>query len=261
MIVELFSKGNIILCNEDYSIISVAERQLWSSRKIIPGETYAFPLKKCDFYSVSEGELLGLLSSSNKDSLVKALAMDLGLGGVYSEEVCLISGANKNTPPVMVDRAICRSIICSIQELVGRGRQPAVVYDGSSAFNCIPFMLKVYEGKVLRQFESYCDALDFYYCNEFRPLSRQEVRIGEIRRIIGEQESMISRILDEIDGNRQKGDLIYANYQLVKEVIDEIGKARKAHSWAEIRRRLSGHGIIKDVDESVAAVVIELGDQ
>ena len=40
-----------------------------------------------------------MLNKTNKESLVKALATDLGLGGKYAEQLCEISGIDKNHLP------------------------------------------------------------------------------------------------------------------------------------------------------------------
>ena len=49
LIVELFSKGNIVVCDEDYNIFSAMETQIWSDRSIKAKEIYKYPKREYDF--------------------------------------------------------------------------------------------------------------------------------------------------------------------------------------------------------------------
>src|SRR4030042_586488 len=46
LIFELFSKGNIVLCKEDYTIIATLEVQRWSKRTVKLGVRYEYPKKE-----------------------------------------------------------------------------------------------------------------------------------------------------------------------------------------------------------------------
>lgn len=258
LIFELFSKGNIVLCRGDYSIIAVAERQLWSDRKIVPGSAYGFPKKKHDFYEISHVQLAGMLGSSSRDSVVKSLAMDLGLGGVYAEEVCILSSVDKLKRPQLVDEGEAKSIEGAIRRIVGMKIEPQVAYDGSDAVNVVPFGLEFYRSYGRKPFGSFSKALDYYYSHEFREPSSLDRKEAVIRRIISEQEEMIGQIERDIAENTAKADAIYHNYAVVREIIVELNKARKKFGWKEIKERLKGHAVVKEVDESAGRVVVEL---
>ncbi len=49
LIIELFSKGNIIVTDEQYLIIGVLEQQTWKDRTLKPGEKYIFPAAAVDW--------------------------------------------------------------------------------------------------------------------------------------------------------------------------------------------------------------------
>lgn len=46
LILELFAKGNIILCEKDYKIIKAMRKEEWKDRKLEMGEIYKFPSSK-----------------------------------------------------------------------------------------------------------------------------------------------------------------------------------------------------------------------
>ncbi len=52
--------------------------------------------------------------------------------------------------------------------------------------------------------------------------------------------------------------MIYQNYNLIKEIIEEINKATKKYTWKEIKERLKGHKIVKEINPKDKTVVLEL---
>ena len=76
--------------------------------------------------------------------------------------------------------------------------------------------------------------------------------------IIDEQKDTIENMKDKENGNRKKAELIYNNYQLVKNILDEINKASKKYSWKEIKDKLRGHKIVEDVDIKEKKIVIDI---
>ncbi|MBI2151721.1 NFACT family protein [Candidatus Woesearchaeota archaeon] len=88
LIIEFFSKGNIILTDDNFKIIGVQERQVWKDRAVKPDEVYVFPASKANWKLLEVESLKTLLRQSSMSSLVKFLAAEIGLGGIYAEEVC-----------------------------------------------------------------------------------------------------------------------------------------------------------------------------
>ena len=89
-------------------------------------------------------------------------------------------------------------------------------------------------------------------------MSTSDKKINELQRIIESQKLTIEELRKEEHELRQKGELIYHNYQLIKEVLDEINKASKKYSWKEIKEKLKGHNIVKEVNEKERKVVVEI---
>ncbi|KZX10710.1 ribosome rescue protein RqcH [Methanobrevibacter filiformis] len=97
LIIELFSKGNIILLDQDKNIISPLKRKHWSDRDISSKKEYKYPPKKgINPLEVEKEELKELLKNSEED-LVRTLAKN-GFGSVYSEEIILKTNIDKKTP-------------------------------------------------------------------------------------------------------------------------------------------------------------------
>ncbi len=257
LVVELFSKGNIVLC-ENETIIAVAERQVWSTRNVSPGNKYSYPEKEINFYSLDAKHLATLFSVTNKDSVVKALAMDLGLGGVYAEELCLAASVDKSAAPSSVGVEDQARIVAALRDLLGRKKAPCILYDGPTAVTAVPFPLQIYSSLQPRNFGSFSEAIDYYYSHEFRPQSAHDRRVAVIQRIIAEQEKMIAETEASAAENTAKAEAVYNNYSVVSKILEELAKAREKHSWAEIKSRLEGHKVIREIDEQSRRVVVEV---
>jgi predicted ribosome quality control (RQC) complex YloA/Tae2 family protein len=63
-----------------------------------------------------------------------------------------------------------------------------------------------------------------------------------------------------VEENQIKGECIYENYALLKDIMDQINLARKKMSWAQIKEKLKGHKIIKSIDEKNGIITLEIGN-
>ena len=88
LILELFSKGNIILTDKDFMIIGTLERQIWKDRAVVAKEKYVFPSPGVDWKKLTSADLGKILKKSEKKNIATCLATEVGLGGVFAEEVC-----------------------------------------------------------------------------------------------------------------------------------------------------------------------------
>ena len=83
-------------------------------------------------------------------------------------------------------------------------------------------------------------------------------KITELKWIMGEQEDTLNSLKSKEEENRKKAELIYNNYKLINEILEEINKASKKYSWKEIKEKLKGHKVVKDVDVKEKRVVVDI---
>jgi predicted ribosome quality control (RQC) complex YloA/Tae2 family protein len=88
--------------------------------------------------------------------------------------------------------------------------------------------------------------------------SPHEKEIKKLLAIIDTQKKQLVKLNSDEEEERKKAELIYSNYTLVKELIDEINKASKKYSFKEIKEKLKGHKIIKEVNSKDKTLVVEL---
>jgi predicted ribosome quality control (RQC) complex YloA/Tae2 family protein len=260
LIVELFSKGNVILCKEDYSIVSVLESQQWKDRELKSRIKYEFPPPRMNFFKLDSDKLKELFNSDKP--LVKKLASDLGFGGVYAEEICLLSGLDKEKVKLTNDNI--KRIIETINKLVKKKIKPCIVYKDEKIKDITPFHLKTYVENKIDEFEDYNSAIDSVLAKgiqeEFKDekTSVYEKKAAKINKIIKIQQKKILNINEDIKGIEKKAELIYSNYDTVGDIIKTINDAVKKYSWEEIKEKLKDHKVVSEVNSKDKKVVLEL---
>jgi len=260
--IEVFAKGNAILCDDQDIILESVIKHRFRDRAILPREEYKHPKMKYNYFKIKKEEITNLFKESKKDKVVTLLAIELGLGGICSEEVCLLSKVDKNQEPKKITKDEIEVISKSIRKLIKNKPDSQIIYENKEAVDVLPFSLNFYKEYEKKKFTSFSEALDYYFTNEVKSINKKESKyegqINELKRIIGEQETTFKSLKDRETENRKKAELIYNNYQLINEILKEINKAKEKHSWEEIKKRLKGHKVVKDLDVKEKKVVIEV---
>jgi len=257
LFLELFSKGNIILVHEG-KILAVAEKQAWSTREMAAGRPYKLPPAVADPRAFSDEQLLQMLKSTNKTDLVRFFALELSLGGLYAEELCLLSGLNKKTAPATVTSASAQKILQSLKKLLNSKPFPLVIYENKAAIDAVPISLKYYENYEKKSFDSYSEALeDFFSATAAEMPSRYDSEISRLKAVIQHQEEAIAASKNLIEKNRRSGELIYENYQEIKQLLEAVNAARKQGGWEAVKQLQKDNRRIKFVDEKTGKITTD----
>ncbi|MBU1974855.1 MAG: NFACT family protein [Nanoarchaeota archaeon] len=249
LVIELFSKGNIILCNEDMKIRSPLENQNWADRTIRGGIIYQYPPTQIDTPQLKENEFKETLQKSTKQSVVKSLAIDFGLGGEYAEETCALSGIEKEDKTKSADSA---KIFKAVQNILA-GKIQSVEAEG----HILPFAFKSLPDEK-KKFKTFSEAIDELFTDKTEQKTAKEVKPDKTSRMITAQEQKISGYEKAAEENQKKGEFIYEHYTEIKDIIDQLNKAREKYSWKDIKKKLKGHKLIKQIDEKEGKIVIDL---
>jgi predicted ribosome quality control (RQC) complex YloA/Tae2 family protein len=254
--IELFSTGNLILCSEEGIIRSALNYKAWKDRTIRGGIAYVYPTKKYNLLEVDEQGLAEVVNG-DKESVVKALALDLGLGGKYSEELCARAGVDKNKKKLSAEE------FTSLFEELDKLRNSTIhasICDGEP----LPFDMVTYKGRECKEKPSFGEAVSEIVTSSVITEEEDEKKEGEskarkrIEKMIAEQEETIKSLETSIADNQKKGELIFEKYLAVNEIISELNKAKKKHTWKDIKAKLKGHPVIKEINEKDQIVVVEL---
>ncbi len=255
LIIELFSKGNIILL-KDKEILSAIDYQTWKERTIKPKEKYIHPVRELNFLKLTEKDLAKLLKTSDKESVVKALAMDLGLGGFYAEEICFLADIDKNIAPKKLKQT--KELFSSLKSLRNKKITPS-----TTGSEMIPFSLESKKSEKTDQ-QSFNELLDSRLTQaqketaEAEQLKTKNKEIDKVKRIIEAQESTIKKLEKKETQEREKAEAIYNSYQQVNDILKQLTKARSKFSAKEIKEKLKGNKTIKDFNPKEKTITVEL---
>ncbi|HYD03750.1 MAG TPA: NFACT family protein, partial [Alphaproteobacteria bacterium] len=70
LVIELFSKGNMIFCDEKFKILNILDEQEWKDRSLKRLETYKYPHSRLNTLNITEDEFVDAVKNSGKDSFV-----------------------------------------------------------------------------------------------------------------------------------------------------------------------------------------------
>jgi len=253
LIIELFSKGNIIFCDSEGKIMNLLYAQRWKDRELKIGNEYKMPVHD-NLMNIDYEKFISIIKNSKKYSIVKSLAIELSLGGVYAEEICKDINIEK-TDKIIDDKRL-KELFKAYKELFNKK-----ISANSVGKNAFPFELRnVDAGK--KYYESFNEAI----INNLEIEDKNEELISEQRnkilKVIEEQEKNLGQLQIEMEDNQKKAEFIYEHYDAIRDIIKIIKEARKKYSWREIRERLNADkeysSLIKDIDEKENKIILDL---
>ena len=286
VVAELFGQGNIAVLDEHGDVVQSLETVRLKSRTVAPGSTYEFPDSRIDPLSVSYDKFSREMEASTSD-VVRTLATQLNLGGLYAEEVCTRAGVDKELAIEEADEAVFKSVYDALDALATRVKagdfDPRLYLDDEQVVDVTPFPLAEREAEGLDEeaYDNFNDAVDEYFfrldrsadeTDDTQPTTSKpdfESEIAKQNRIIEQQQQAIDGFDEQADQERQKAEALYANYDLVDEILTTIQNARdEGVPWVEIDETLQAgadQGIeaakaVVGVDGSNGTVTIDLGE-
>ena len=251
LVLELIPPGNILLLNKDGKIINLLEPQKTSSRVLRGGALYEPPPVLFDTKHATPEMIVEKLFSSTKDSIVKSLAIDLGLGGEYAEEVCSRAGVEKSRKDLSTTDL--GRIAAVVKELFMEHESPFL--NGDSAF---PFAMQTKEK--VAEAPSFSRAIELVKPEEnLVTVAKAEAKKPKDKAadVVHRQEAALKALLAAAAENQRKGELLYEHYQEVEKILHDIREAHKTMSWTELKKRLPNIAI----DEQKGEMTIELGEK
>ncbi len=249
LIIELFSKGNIILTDNNYLIIGALQRQIWKDRIVKNKEKYVFPTPGLNWKNLTTKKLKEIVNKSEKRNLATTLATELNMGGLLAEEICLRADVDKDIKPKEVKEfnkllETIKNILKLIEKTKG------YIYEKEIT----PFPLLGKEAKEIKK--TYNEAIDTI--NPFQTVSPYKQKIAALERRILEQEEAIKSQEKKIEENSKKGELIYEKYAPLQKLLNIVKELKKTWDWVDIGKQLKKEKEIKSVNLKDKKVIINV---
>ncbi len=259
LVTELFDDGNIVLCNEDYTIIKPLRHHRFKDREVVPGVQYIFPPDDPTTFDLQR--FSNFLKNEDRD-IVRSLAIGAMFGGMYAEYICEKAGEEKTMPAGEADAGKIFEIVTEIITKAGGSAISPVI----TPAGCLPFPL---DGEGGADYASFNEALDSYYppVEQVKPAGKKQTGPSSAEeRIRNQQKTAIKNFERKITRYEKIVELIYGNYGLVNEIVTTIDSASRTRSWQEIDKILKSQtsGIatmITSVNPADASVEVDLGEK
>ena len=121
LIIEMFSKGNVVLLRDGMVERALFQRK-FESREITSGKEYVYPPGGKYSFEDMHKDFSQILLSSEKESTVKALAIDFSMGGYYAEEICFRADIDKGKKPAELESEELRKLKKNFDEIMDEKR-------------------------------------------------------------------------------------------------------------------------------------------
>jgi len=207
--VELFPNGLLIVTDYNDIILYANHYKNFGVRKIFRNEKYIKPPGSVNIIN-NINEFFEKVNNTNKKDVVRFLAVDLSLGGKYSEYIIKKSNIKKNKSPKELNKEEIEKIYNIYNEIVNLN----ILIDEN--------------GNIVEDINKY---LIYIYLNsrENKIIRKLNEKKEKIKRIIEEQKSYLEEISKEIDK------------------LEKIGEFLNIYSW--IFKDYNENSIIKNFRE------------
>ncbi len=257
ILVELFDAGNVVFCEENFTIIKPLWHHRFKDRDVIPGVPYVLPVDPTLF----DGPGFATFLAEDSRDIVKALAVGCLLGGSYAEYICTVTGIDKHTPASSVDPGIIQNAVLALLNRAETAREPVITPNA-----CTPFSTTDSSGPT--QSISFNEALDTFYSPEVtlsKGEKKEKKRLTKEEVIRKQQLESVKKFTNKVTRTEKIVAAIYENYSLVSEVISSLDEASKKYSWQEIEQVLKNNkagagGKIVAVHPEESSVDLDLGE-
>lgn len=246
LFVELFGKGNLVLCDEEQRIVSAYDNVVYQDRAIRGGVPYELPEPQPDVRELSTGAFADFFGERE---CVRVLAADVGLGGEYAELVCARAGVDKNA--VDVDAEVLREEVLSLLE------ERAPEHTDECAW-------PVHVSDDAVSADSFCAAVaavrDGMFASKKQEVKQEVVEQQQSRfeRILTSQEHQIEGFSRAIEQNQRKGELLYEHYSELAQLFYEASRDRKELSEQEFVEKYEQHPLVASAGP--LELTLELGE-
>ncbi len=278
-VIELFNKGNFLLLDENNTLKIAKKYKKFRDRDILANREYFFPKSRgIDFLTMNEEQFIDLFKNSDEE-VVRHLARNVNIAGVYSEEICFRAHIEKKTLGKDLTEEDNLRFFESFKKLRNNllfGEINAqIILDNNREISVIPFEIEMYESYEKKAYSSFNEAVDEFY-SKIDSESIMSPNDQIVKQKIETQEKILKNQIEYLETLRHKkkkyyeqGDFIYANFNSLEKLINVILNAKaKGHIWSEINSKLrdaknnamEGTSFFEKIIPSTRELIIKIND-
>jgi predicted ribosome quality control (RQC) complex YloA/Tae2 family protein len=206
LVIELFSRGNVIWLDDKGVILVILESQEWRDRTLKPKLEYRYPPETPDINDVSLTEFTTIMS--DKKEIVKIIATNLGLGAAYANEALERAGID---PEALPDKASVGKSYTTIRKMLDSKIDARIVLD-EKPIDAVPFRMVSYKDCDERKKPSFNEAVDEYFTKLRDEGQKKEStkdysdEVKRLERVIEKQEKTVKEMSGAAEDFKSMGD-------------------------------------------------------
>lgn len=253
LVFELFGDGNLLLLDANGTIVLPMRGAEHGARRLKKGEPYQPPPGSSLPFGLDVAHLRAAAEGSR--DLVRFLAVGLGFGPLWAEELCLRAQVPKATKVQDLAPAQWQAVHAALERLgrdVARNDlAPALVHEDGKPVDAVPFVLARYPAPryVHEETPTFREALDALFVgatgdeddeelDDPRRARYEEAR-GKVLHQLKQMDDAIAGFVAQEDEARLDGDALYASFAVVDETLTALRKARSDKGWDAVEAALA----------------------
>jgi len=266
LVLELFGDGNLVLLDGAGTILLPMRAGEFSARRVRKGEPYVPPPGSAHPFGLDAAGLSSAAAAGRSKDLVRFLALDLGFGPLWAEELCLRANVEKATRLADLTPPQWDSLQAALralgQDIARNDLAPALVHaaggerkDPGQGVEAAPELVDAVPFRMLRypapQFAheeapTFAAALDAFFvgtgdeesedeeAEEDPRRPRFEEAKGKLQRQVDQTEAAIQQFRSEEEAARADADALYAAFPQAQSLLEGLAKARAERPWAQV---------------------------
>ena len=298
LVIECFRDGNIILADESFTIIQPLTHATYAGRTLKKGETYRFPPEACDPHGLDEEAMRKLLQASDRE-VVRTLAGQANLGGIYARAICAAADVEGSMPaqelaqnPEQVKALsdhlaeLLRELSESenawlvlkqegIEEIEENDTKARDLFFNENAVEATPVLLPEHESSILLEMTSLNQAVDAWLgAHDAMALARKETEVASssarggkvgskverLERRLAQQEKALQTFDSEVERMQNLGHAIRDAWMHVDGILVQTREAVERIGWEEVAAQLDKTKWLKDCNAAKRILRIVLPD-
>ncbi|MHA1396543.1 MAG: ribosome rescue protein RqcH, partial [Candidatus Heimdallarchaeaceae archaeon] len=248
LVLELFGEGNLILVGPNNKIILAYNYRRMKDRDIHPGKEFVFPPSPTENILTITKESFFNKMGQYEGKIITFLNTVLGLGPQYSKDIMLKTKISAKTVDALEpkDKDLLYLKVEELKEIIESKNFTYYQYmDDGEVVDITPISFARYKDLEEQIVDSFNNALDdFFSSQEEEPDFAEDKtettgKISKLKKILDDQQSHLQALIKQEALEKKKGDLLYAYFSEVDELLKTMLDARKSGiPWEEILTKL-----------------------
>jgi predicted ribosome quality control (RQC) complex YloA/Tae2 family protein len=270
LVVELFSNGNIILIDASNTILIPLKTQESAHRTIRPKKLYQPPPPQTNPLTITYEDVHHILTENKKD-LVRTLAINLNMGGLYAEELCLRADIEKNTPLYSLSLDTITHLYKKLTEFcqifTTHHFQPQLITEHEEIIDVLPTPFNHYTTPpyTIRPIETFYQGLA-QLIPKTPGLQKKDTtdtltpKQQRLERQLKQQQQTIHEFQGQITLKKLHGDLIYLHFQPLNELLSLIIQTLQEKERKICLQQIKQNQLVKTFDPTANELIVTLSD-